>query len=295
MVTPDMLPPAVRELYPFTPAVFTTPRGARMSFLDEGPRRDEAVVMLHGNPTWSFFYRNAVLALRSRQRCLVPDHIGMGLSDKPETYPYTLATRIADVEALVSSLAIKKIHLIVHDWGGAIGFGLAVKDPARVGRITILNTAAFRSKRIPSRIALCRSRPLGTWIVRGLNGFAGPAATMAMHTRCLSAAERQGYLFPYESWANRVAVDAFIKDIPLEPEHISYPTLQTIEAGLTQFRAHAVNIVWGGKDFCFNRYFLEEWRVFLPQAAVTLLPNVGHYVLDDGRDEPAIHSLLDGL
>ncbi|HRP06770.1 MAG TPA: alpha/beta fold hydrolase [Opitutaceae bacterium] len=275
--------------------MFTTPRGARMSYVDEGPRCDEAVVMLHGNPTWSFFYRNALLALRSRHRCLVPDHIGMGLSDKPEAYPYTLATRIADIEALISSLGIKRIHLIVHDWGGAIGFGLAVKDPARIGRIVILNTAAFRSDCIPRRIALCRSRPFGTWIVRGLNGFAGPAVTMAMHARRLTAAERQGYLFPYNSWANRVAVDAFVKDIPLEPDHVSFSTLQTIEAGLGQFRSHPVNIVWGGKDFCFNQHFLEEWKTFLPQAAMTLLPNVGHYVLDDGRDEPAIHSLLNGL
>lgn len=294
MVTPDPLPPAVRELYPFTPSVFTTPRGARLSYLDEGPRHDEAVVMLHGNPTWSFFYRNAVLALRSRHRCLVPDHIGMGLSDKPEDYPYTLATRIADVEALVASLGIKKIHLIVHDWGGAIGFGLAVKDPARIGRIVILNTAAFRSQRIPARIALCRSHPLGTWIVRGLNGFASPAVTMAMHTRRLTAAERQGYLLPYDSWSHRVAVDAFVKDIPLESSHVSYAMLQTIETGLSQFRSHPVSIVWGGKDFCFNHHFLGEWKTFLPQATVTLLPDAGHYVLDDGGD-PAIQCLLNHL
>lgn len=292
MVTADSLPSAVRELYPFAPSVFSTPRGARMSYLDEGPRHDEAVLMLHGNPTWSFFYRNVVLALRSRHRCLVPDHVGMGLSDKPEAYPYKLETRIADLEALVTSLGIKKIHLIVHDWGGAIGFGLAVNDPTRIGRITILNTAAFRSQRIPKRIALCRSHPLGTWIVRGLNGFAGPAVTMAMHARRLTAAERQGYLLPYDSWANRVAVDAFVKDIPLEPDHVSHATLRRIEQGLVQFRSHPVNIVWGGKDFCFDLHFLDEWKRFLPQANVTLLPKVGHYVLDDGRDEPALRSLV---
>ncbi len=294
MVTPDSLPAAVRELYPFTPSVFTTPRGARMSYLDEGPRRDEAVVMLHGNPTWSFFYRKAVLALRSSHRCLVPDHIGMGLSDKPENYPYTLATRIADVEAWVESLGIRKIHLVVHDWGGAIGFGLAVKNPARIGRIVILNTAAFRSQRIPWRIALCRSPLFGTWIVRGLNGFAAPAVTMAMHARRLSTAERQGYLLPYDSWSHRVAVDAFVKDIPLEANHVSCAALQAIETGLSLFRSHPVSMVWGGKDFCFNGHFLNEWKTFLPQASVTLLPNVGHYVLDDGG-EPAVQRLVDGL
>jgi len=294
MVTIDSLPPDVRALYPFTPSVFTTPHGARMSYLDEGPRGDEAVVMLHGNPTWSFFYRNAVVALRSRWRCLVPDHIGMGLSDKPEDYPYTLATRIADLEGLLDGLGINRINLVVHDWGGAIGFGLAVKNPARIGRIVILNTAAFRSQRIPRRIALCRSRPFGTWLVRGLNGFAGPAASMAMHARSLTAAERRGYLLPYNSWANRVAVDAFVKDIPLERGHVSHSTLQEVENGLSQFRSHSVSIVWGGKDFCFNRHFLEEWKGFLPQARVTLLRDAGHYVLDDGG-EAASQRLIEGL
>jgi len=279
------LPPWLRQLYPFTPASWITPRGARMSVVDEGPRAKEAVLLLHGNPTWSFFYRDLILALRGEMRCVAPDHVGMGLSDKPERYDYTLAGRIADVEALVDALGLERIHLVLHDWGGAIGCGVAVRRPERIGRIVLLNTAAFRSALIPPSIALCRTRFPGTALVRGLNAFAGPAVRMAMHRRRLSADERRGYLFPYDSWAHRVAVNAFVKDIPLAPEHVSYRTLRAVEDGLPALRSHPVSVVWGGRDFCFHDAFLARWREILPEAEVTRLPDVGHYVLDDGGPE----------
>src|SRR3954470_21664577 len=106
--SPSAVPDWLKPLYPFTPQTAVTPRGAQMSYLDEGPRSDEAVLMLHGNPTWSFYYRELVQTLAPMHRCIVPDHVGMGLSEKPENYPYTLATRIADVEALVEQLGLKR-------------------------------------------------------------------------------------------------------------------------------------------------------------------------------------------
>lgn len=278
---PDWL---ARE-YPFTPRSFTTPRGARMSYLDEGPRSDEAVLMVHGNPTWSFYFRSLVLALAPARRCIVPDHVGMGLSGKPENYDYTLATRIADLEALVVSLGVKRVHLVVHDWGGAIGFGFAARHPEMIGRIVILNTAAFTSERIPIRIALCKAPLLGPLIVRGANGFAGPATWMSMHRRTLSADEKRGYLLPYDSWANRVAVSAFVQDIPLHESHQTWATLKAVEASLPRFRDRRVLVVWGGRDFCFNDHFLAQWREIFPAATVHRLADAGHYVLDDARDE----------
>ena len=285
MVTPAPLPAWLRRLYPFSPRSFVTPAGARLSYLDEGPRSDEAVLMLHGNPTWSFFYRNLVTALSPQIRCIVPDHVGMGLSEKPQDYAYTLAARIADIESLLKSLGLRRLHLVVHDWGGAIGFGMAARTPSRIGRIVILNTAAFRSTRIPASIAVCKGIGPGTFLVRALNGFAWPATRMAMHRRKLTRDERRGYLFPYDSWANRVAVDAFVKDIPLHEADPSYATLKRVETSLSSFRNHAVTILWGGKDFCFNDSFLLRWTELLPQAKVTRLDDVGHYVLDDAGPE----------
>ena len=280
-----MSPAWLAAEYPFQPRACTTPGGARMSYLDEGPRRDEAVLMLHGNPTWSYYYRWLVRALAPTQRCIVPDHVGMGLSAKPADYDYTLATRIADIEALVSSLGLKRVHLVVHDWGGAIGFGFAARHPALIGRLVLLNTAAFAIDRIPGRIALCKLPGVGPLIVRGLNGFAGPATTMAMHRRRLSADEKRGYLFPYDSWANRVAVSEFVQDIPMRPDHRSWASLATVEQGLAHFRARPALIVWGGQDFCFDDVFLARWREKLPQARVHRIADAGHYVLDDARDE----------
>src|ERR1043166_670903 len=108
MVTGEQLPPWLKEIYPFTPKRFATGSGD-MSYLDEG-QGDEAVLMVHGNPTWSFFYRRLVLALRGRVRCIVPDHLGCGLSDKPQVYDYTLGTHVENLGRLVDSLNLRKIH-----------------------------------------------------------------------------------------------------------------------------------------------------------------------------------------
>ncbi|MEI7551881.1 MAG: alpha/beta fold hydrolase [Verrucomicrobiota bacterium] len=285
MVTPAPLPAWLAREYPFTPQAFTTPAGARLSYLDEGPRADEAVLMLHGNPTWSFYYRRLVRDLAPTHRCIVPDHVGMGLSARPGAYDYTLATRIADLEALVAALGVKRVHLVVHDWGGAIGFGFAARHPELIGRIVVLNTAAFASPRLPFRIAVCRWPGLGPLLVRGCNGFAGPATWMAMHRRPLTPVERRGYLFPYGSWDARAAVSAFVQDIPREPGHRSWAALAAAEAGLAQFRDRPVLIAWGGRDFCFNDTFLVRWREVFPQARCERFADAGHYVLEDAADE----------
>jgi len=257
-----------------------------MSYLDEGARSDEAVLLLHGNPTWSFFYRDVVRALAPVARCVAPDHVGMGLSEKPGGYDYSLGSRIADVEALVASLGLRRGHLVVHDWGGAVGFGFATRHPGMVGRIVILNTAAFPDARIPARIALCRA-PLGVGalIVRGFNGFAWPATWMAMHRRRLSRDERRGYLFPYDGWGNRIGVHEFVRDIPMSPSHGSYATLAEIGRGLPRLAANPKLIVWGGRDFCFNGHFYDRWRGIYPDAGAHYLADAGHYVLDDGGEE----------
>lgn len=280
-----VIPDWLRKLYPFVPHRFTTPAGAVMSYVDEGPRSDDAVLMLHGNPTWSFFYRDLIRRVSPQVRCIAPDHIGMGLSEKPENYPYTLEQRIGDIAALVRALGLNQIRLVVHDWGGAIGFGLATRYPELIDRIVILNTAAFLSKRIPLSIALCRVPGIGSWLVRKFNGFAGPATRMAMHARTLTRDEKRAYLFPYDSWANRVAVHRFVTDIPMEKNHPTRATLKEIEDNLALLADRPKLILWGGRDFCFSDHFLGQWQRIYPRAAVHRFPNAGHYVLEDTGTE----------
>ena len=283
-----------RSEYPFESHFFDVGDGVRMHYLDEGPRSDEAVVMLHGNPTWSFYFRNVVQALRGRMRCIVPDHVGMGLSDKPAKYPYQLARRIGDVQKLIAHLGLKRIHLIVHDWGGAIGMGVATRAADASGRIVILNTAAFPDENIPGRISVCRWPVIGSLLVRGFNGFAGPAVSMAV-TKPLPPAVREGLLAPYRSWADRVAVHQFVRDIPMEPEHPTLPLLQQIGVDLAWLKAKPVLIGWGGKDFCFNDHFFERWKQFFPQAETEHYADAGHYVLEDAREQlvPRIAEFLE--
>jgi len=252
-----------------------------MSYVDEGPRGGETVLMLHGNPTWSFYYRDLVREMSPSVRCIAPDHVGMGLSEKPSGYDYGLASRIADIEALVDSLGLGKVHLVVHDWGGPIGLGFAGRHPERVGRIVILNTAAFFLDRIPARIALCRAPVLGAFLVRGLNGFAEAATWMAMASRRLTWDERRGYLHPYDSWANRIGIHRFVQDIPLKPDHPSRRALDEVFSGLSRLAAHEKMILWGARDFCFDDAFLSRWREIYPDARTDRLENAGHLVLED--------------
>lgn len=275
------LPLDVRVEYPFAGNLLTLPGGANLHYLDEG--RGPVVILLHGNPTWSFYFRRLINLLVGRGfRCVVPDHIGCGLSDKPADYPYTLKQRIADVAFLVDHLQIDTYHLIVHDWGGAIGCGLAGQQPERVQRLVLLNTAGFLSKRIPLRIACLKIPILGPALIRGLNAFAGPAAVMSVR-KPLAKAVRRGFLWPYRSWKNRVAIWHFVKDIPLREAHPSYRTLAEVESGLGKLREKPVLLFWGGRDFCFNDHFLRRWKELLPKAETCYLKECGHYVLEDAE------------
>lgn len=283
------LPQDVSANYPFVGKLLEQPGTqesgvpVRMHYLDEGD--GPVVLMLHGNPTWSFYYRNLVHALVAAGfRCIVPDHIGCGLSDKPQKYSYTLKRRIEDVERLVSHLEIDRFSLVVHDWGGAIGCGLAGRRPEALEKLVVLNTAAFRSKRIPLRIAATKVPLVGEFIIRGLNGFAGPAVHMAVKKPLLPAVKK-GFLWPYSNWTDRVALWNFVKDIPLWKQHPSYATLFEVETGLSKLKDKSVQIVWGGKDFCFNRHFFKRWCELFPTAETHFYENYGHYILEDGGNE----------
>ncbi len=278
---PTPIPDWLRSLYPFEPKRFDTGRGV-MSYLDEG-KGDEAVVMVHGNPTWSFYYRNLVLGLRDRIRCIVPDHIGCGLSSKPQDFNYTLGEHIKNLRALLDSLKLKKIHLIVHDWGGPIGLGTALLKPEQLERVVILNTAAFADTIVPARIRLCRAPLIGEILVRGFNGFAWPATWMSV-TKPLSPDVARGFIYPYNNWANRIATHRFVVDIPSGKGTASDRVLAEVESKLELLKQNPVRILWGGKDFCFNRHYYDRWRQLLPQARADYFESAGHYVLEDERE-----------
>jgi haloalkane dehalogenase len=289
-------PPA--ELYPFE-SNWLDLEGNRLHYLDEGPRQAPLVLMVHGNPSWSFYYRNLVLALRDRYRCIVPDHIGCGLSDKPgdDAYEYRLERRVADLTALMEHIApTQAVSLVVHDWGGMIGCAWAMRNQKAIACSVILNTAAFRMperKSLPFALWLAGRTPLGTLLVRGGNAFARGAARVGFK-RPVDKAVKQAYLGPYDSWANRIATLRFVQDIPLQESDPGYEILEATETALPALAERPAMLAWGMQDFVFDHTFLERWLDFLPNARVLRHPDCGHYVLEDAGPE-LVHSIVEFL
>lgn len=276
---------AFRDEYPFEHHFLETPAGA-LHYLDEGPADAPPILCVHGNPTWSFYYRRVASQLAGQARVLAPDHLGCGLSDKPQDWSYRLADHVENLERFVLELDLTGITLLVHDWGGAIGCGVAARHPERFERLFLLNTAAFPAARIPLRINLCKTPLLGELAVRGLNAFARSAVSMAIADPGRMTPEvRRGYLAPYDSWSDRIATHRFVRDIPMSPAHPSYRTLEEIDAGLARLRDKPVRIAWGERDWCFTPAFLRMWRERFPRAEVLALEEAGHYVLEDAHEQ----------
>jgi pimeloyl-ACP methyl ester carboxylesterase len=287
----------ISKYYPFA-GHYLNLDGLRLHYLDEGS--GEPVVMLHGNPTWSFYYRNLVIALRGRYRCIVPDHMGCGLSDKPgdDRYPYTLEQRVCDLERLLDKLKIdSKITLVLHDWGGMIGMAFAVRNPRMIRRLVILNTAAFhlpKEKRFPLPLRICRDTLLGALLVRGLNTFSLAASFVGCKKNPMPKELRRAFRLPYNNWRNRIATLRFVQDIPLAPGDRSYDLVSKTDQGIAAFCDLPMAIFWGEKDFVFDRTFLGEWKRRFPKAEVHSYPDGGHYILEDMKDEvvPLIEEFL---
>jgi pimeloyl-ACP methyl ester carboxylesterase len=259
--------------------------GLQYHYLDEGD--GPPVLMLHGNPTWSFYYRSLVQGLSPAWRCIVPDHMGCGLSDRPgiNAYGFHLEDRVNDLEKLMDHLSIsEKISLVVHDWGGMIGMAWALRNPDRIRRIVILNTAGF----FPPA---AKGLPLRLWLIKHLRFFAVPAVLlgnvfaraalfMAPRKR-LSLKVRNAMVAPYNSVKNRLATLKFVQDIPATPADPSYETVKQVDENLHLLKKIPKLICWGRHDFVFDLDYYEEWRRRFPDAQAHLLEDAGHYILED--------------
>lgn len=275
----------IKDIYPFEPHFFKV-KDYNYHYVDEGS--GNPVVMVHGNPTWSFFYRRLILELSKTHRVIASDHLGCGLSDKPQDFDYRLETHIDNLESLLLALDLENITLILHDWGGAIGMGFAIRHPQRIKSLVLLNSAAFSMEWIPFRIALCRAPWIGGKLIRDFNLFVKLALRMAVEKK-MDEEVKKGYLLPYQTYEDRVAIASFVEDIPMSPIHRSYEVLLQIEHALWMFRENPVCLVWGMRDWCFTPRFLERWILYYPQAKIHYLNNAGHYLLEDNFDKALFH------
>ncbi len=276
------------SLFPFK-RNYLDRNGHKLHYVNEG--QGEPVVMVHGNPSWSFYYRNLISSLSSTHQCIVPDHIGCGLSDKPDDvgYDYTLKNRIDDLEALLDHLEVKEnITLIVHDWGGMIGMGFAARYPERIKKLVVLNTGAFHlpeAKPFPWALWICRNTLLGTVLVRGFNAFSSIASYVGVKRAPMPKPIREAYVAPFNSWANRISTLRFVQDIPLKPGDRNYELVNEISDKLSNFSQLPMLICWGLKDFVFDKHFLDEWKRRFPNAEVHEFADCGHYILEDASEQ----------
>jgi cis-3-alkyl-4-acyloxetan-2-one decarboxylase len=291
--------------YPFASQHFTHANGLVQHYLDEGPDDGAPVLMLHGNPSWSYYWRHLVLGLRSGYRCIVPDHIGMGWSDKPDDkrYTYTLQSRVDDLDALIGHLIVARglpetgWTVVLHDWGGMIGSAWACRHPERIARIVVTNTAGFlnpKGMRIPAALKFGRDSALGAWMILQHNAFARGAVRWGV-VRPMSPEVRAGYLAPYDTPEHRISTLRFVQDIPLVESDRAYPLVRATGEALGQFAGLPMLIAWGMRDFVFDADFLAEWRRRFPHAQVHEYADAGHYVMEDAHQRivPLIRDFLD--
>ena len=281
-----------RELYPFPSQFIELVGGVKMHYVETGAKNSNSttdrptVLCVHGNPTWSFTYRRVLAELDSEARVIAVDHVGCGLSDKPQEYPYSLEQHIANLVQLIVQLDLRRITLLVHDWGGAIGLGAGLRVLDRIESAVILNTAAFPPPYVPMRIAACRIPVLGNWAMRQLNLFALAALRMTLHRLPkLDPQVAAGLIAPYSNWANRVAIAKFVQDIPNSPADATWQLLVNIEQQLTRYDDRRIKLVWGMHDWCFRPECLHRFQQLLPRAQTQELSDVGHYVMEEAANE----------
>ena len=286
-------------LYPFRSRFVTVGRGTatggtqghRMHYVDEGS--GPVVVCLHGNPTWGFLFRNLIAALRDDFRVIVPDHIGCGLSDQPGDVCFRAGDRIGHLEDLLAELGVGRFSLVMHDWGGPLGTGLAVRRPADVERLVYFNTTLAEMALLPGMIRRAAAPVIGRLLTQDTMQFL-KLLFFDEEGAKLAPEIKEGYHRPYRTRDSRRAIWGFVRDIPFSPSHPTAPLMADMVARLPSLAAKPVKIIWGMKDPCFHPGILRQVAARFPQAEVVRVPDASHLVLEDapGRSIAAVREFL---
>ncbi len=287
------LPGWLRELYPFRTRTLAT-GACRISLVDEGPADATPVLMLHGNPGWSFSFRDVIPELSRRYRVIAPDLVGFGLSDKPADPDYhTLAQHIENLTSAIEQLELRSLTLLLHDWGGPIGLGYAIAHPENVTRIVLTNTWAFpipnpKSVRLPFGVRLASRGGIGELLDSVLS--LSITSALSAGTRTADDMIVEGYKYPAHSASGRLASRAFWR--MLHPGGPADAELERIHAGLKNITA-PVDIVWGARDPMLSRlpaFLLRD--AFRNSHSPVFLDEASHYVAEDAP-EVLVEKLLE--
>ncbi|MFQ5708651.1 MAG: alpha/beta fold hydrolase [bacterium] len=265
-----------REAYPFQSNFLDLSMG-KMHYVDEG--QGEPIVMLHGNPTWSFLYRHLIKGLSQNYRCVAPDYIGFGLSDKPETWSYLPEDHAENFKALIEELDLKEITLVVQDWGGPIGLSYAVGKPKNVKRLIIMNTWMWSVKGDPhfARFSGLIGGSVGHFLIRRFNFFARVVMKQAFADKSrLPKSAHEHYLRPLKHPNDRKGCAVFPRQIIGSSDW-----LDSLWSQRDKLKNKPTQILWGMKDIAFRAKELQTWRGLFENCKVIELAHVGHYVQEE--------------
>lgn len=264
-----------------------------MHYLDEGS--GPVVLLLHGNPTWCFFYRNLIRELRTSFRVIAPDFLGMGLSDRTPGVKLRALDRMEHMREFVTALGLTKFSMVMHDWGGAIGTGLAVRMPDALERLVYLNTTLTETEALPPIIKTAAKPIVGRFLTKYSSRFITFTTSWGVAKR-LSPDVKDWYFYPYRTRARRQAIWDFVADIPFERTHPTYRAMLELAEKIPLLEKVPVKIVWGLKDPCFHRQMLSKVAAHFPQADILEIPDASHLVLEDAPQIaiPAIKEFLLG-
>ncbi len=285
------------DRYDFDSKYLDLPEG-RVHYLDEGA--GPVLLLLHGNPTWSYLYRHMILGLRDRFRCVAPDYLGFGLSDKPADGDYTVAGHTRRLGQLIERLGLEQVSPVMQDWGGAIGLGWAVAHRDRVARLIVMNTFPLRLRlryfgpRQVFTIAGLKfaSLPgLGELLLRRLNLFVDLVMPMAIHNRAAKTREiMRGYRFPLPDYDSRAATLQFPREIPISGGHYNKPLMADIAEKIEGWEVRTL-IVWGARDPAFSLRVADYYAGLLPNhAPIVRIADAAHYLQEDAP-EPIIAAI----
>ena len=254
-----------------------------MHYVDEG--KGEPVVMLHGDPTWGYLWRKLIPCVSDTHRVIVPDHMGMGKSSVPkDPYPYLLRHHISNLETLLLSLGLKDITLVLHDWGGPVGMGFAIRHPELIKSLVLMNTWAFAqwpAGEFPRLLEIIRSEK-GESFVLEKNGYVKRALLgTANYPDNYSPDVLEAYLALFPTTESRLALLCWSRDITVNENDRSYSEMKDIEDNLTIFSDIPVFIIWGMLDPVLPVTVLEKWLSIYPLAKVSKIEDANHFLQED--------------
>ena len=266
--------------YPFEPH-YLDQDGLRMHYLDEG--EGDPVLCLHGNPTWSFLYRNMVPGLAGVARVVCPDYFGFGRSDKPvELGWYTYDRHCESIRRLVEELDLRRLTVVVQDWGGPIGLWLATEETERVDRVVILNTGVGGG-RAPSDVWLAFRD-----VVRASGGDFQPGRLIRRAcVRGLADELVAAYDAPYPTPESKAGPRMFVEHVPTEPEHPNTAPLMAVREAMKGWTKPAL-VLFGDSDPIFPPAVAESIAELIPGALpAETIANAGHFVQEEAGEDVA--------